>query len=272
MVPIDPSRRRFLKTSSFAYAALGLGGGALGSPGAPSWISRPMRWAQLTLVEDDPGKFDIGVLARLLPRAPTRDAVCLSAGGCVAYYPTEVPFHHRSAWLGDRDLFGELVAGCRQLGMVVVARTDPHATYDDVQAAHPDWIAVDADRQAAPALGLARDVGHLRPRPLQLRVHDRGARGRSSRATASTASSSTAGPARACATASTAGRTSAPPPVTSCPGTRRPAGSRRSRTTCSGASSALFDLWQLWDAEVRKINPDSCVIPNTGGGASSRST
>jgi hypothetical protein len=31
----------------------------------------------------------------------------------------------------------------------------------------------------------------------------------------------------------------------------------------------LFDLWRFWDAEVRKINPDSCVIPNTGGGATS---
>jgi len=31
----------------------------------------------------------------------------------------------------------------------------------------------------------------------------------------------------------------------------------------------LFDLWRLWDAEVRKVNPDSCVIPNTGGGATS---
>ena len=31
----------------------------------------------------------------------------------------------------------------------------------------------------------------------------------------------------------------------------------------------LFELWRLWDAEVRKINPDSCVIPNTGGGATS---
>jgi hypothetical protein len=28
-------------------------------------------------------------------------------------------------------------------------------------------------------------------------------------------------------------------------------------------------LWQLWDTAVRKINPDSCVIPNTGGGATS---
>ena len=67
-----------------------------------------------------------------------------SAGGCVAYYPTEVPLHHRSRWLGNRDVFGELVKGCRDLGMVVLARTDPHATHDDVQQAHPDWIAVDA--------------------------------------------------------------------------------------------------------------------------------
>ncbi len=29
------------------------------------------------------------------------DAATLSAGGIVAYYPTEVPLHHRSAWLGD---------------------------------------------------------------------------------------------------------------------------------------------------------------------------
>jgi hypothetical protein len=32
----------------------------------------------------------------------------------------------------------------------------------------------------------------------------------------------------------------------------------------------LFELWRLWDSEVRKINPDSCVIPNTGGGETSR--
>jgi hypothetical protein len=32
----------------------------------------------------------------------------------------------------------------------------------------------------------------------------------------------------------------------------------------------LFDLWRLWDTEVRKINPVSRVIPNTGGGATRR--
>ncbi len=103
-----------------------------------------MRWAQLTLVEDDPGKFDPGFWLDYFKRTHS-DGVCLSGGGCVAYYPTEVPLHHRSAWLGDRDVLGELIAGCRAMGMTILVRTDPHATYDDVQAAHPDWIQVDVE-------------------------------------------------------------------------------------------------------------------------------
>jgi hypothetical protein len=48
-------------------------------------------------------------------------------------------------WLGDRDVLGELITGCRKLGMSVLVRTDPHATYDDAKAAHPDWIAVESN-------------------------------------------------------------------------------------------------------------------------------
>src|SRR3954465_15423253 len=145
-VTIPTARRRFLQSSMLAVAGATVGGfdvrrANLSAP-APSWVDRPMRWAQLTLVEDDPGQFDPDFWLSYFRRTRS-DAVCLSAGGCVAYYPTNVRFHHRSAWLGDRDPFGGLVEGCRKLGMVVIARTDPHATYDDVHAAHPDWIAVD---------------------------------------------------------------------------------------------------------------------------------
>ncbi|MCX6622428.1 MAG: beta-galactosidase trimerization domain-containing protein, partial [Acidobacteria bacterium] len=31
----------------------------------------------------------------------------------------------------------------------------------------------------------------------------------------------------------------------------------------------LFELWRLWDAEIRKINPAACFIANSGGGAGS---
>jgi hypothetical protein len=110
------------------------------------WFDRPMRWAQLTLVENDPGRFDPDFWLDYFARIRA-DAACLSAGGIVAYYPTEVPLHHRSAWLGSTDPFGSLVAGCRRLMMHVIARTDPHAVRDEVRAAHPDWISVDADGQ-----------------------------------------------------------------------------------------------------------------------------
>lgn len=148
------SRRDFLQvTGAGAFASLGsplahTSAGAQPATQAPvgpgdavsGWFDRPMRWVQLTLVENDPGRFDPQFWLDYFRRLHA-DAATLSAGGIVAYYPTEVPLHHRSAWLGESDPFGTLVAGCRALGMQVVARTDPHAARENVRAAHPDWIA-----------------------------------------------------------------------------------------------------------------------------------
>jgi putative glycosyl hydrolase-like family 6 (GHL6) protein/glycosyl hydrolase family 42 (putative beta-galactosidase) len=144
------NRRDFLKTS----ALLGVGTAAIGNqsfsqtgtPGGSgeTWFDKPMRWAQLVLVENDPGQYDPQFWLDYFKRTHS-DAACLSAGGIVAYYPTKVPLHHRSAWMKESDPFGELLAGCRKLNMYVLARTDPHAARQEVYDAHPDWIAVDAE-------------------------------------------------------------------------------------------------------------------------------
>jgi hypothetical protein len=154
MNPVRLTRREFLQSTAVAGTsaafvritpALWGQGIPTGTPApVPAWASKPMRWAQLTLVEDDPAHFDTAFWLDYFKRTCS-DGVCLSGGGCVAYYPTEVPNHHRSAWLGDRDVLGELIVGCRELGMSVLVRTDAHATYDDAQVAHPDWIAVEAN-------------------------------------------------------------------------------------------------------------------------------
>ncbi len=140
-------RREFLRASAAAgaYAVLGTPWPAAAEVAEP-WFDRPMRWAQLVLVENDPGRFDPDFWLDYFKRVHA-DGACLSAGGAVAYYPTKVPLHHRSAWLGDSDPFGDLVRGCRRMGMAVIGRTDPHATWNDVQQAHPDWVAVDAKGQ-----------------------------------------------------------------------------------------------------------------------------
>ena len=139
------SRRDFLTA-----AAVVAGASAFEASAAPvepdPLFDRPMRWAQLTLVENDPGTYDLAFWLDYFRRTHS-DGVTLSAGGCVAYYPTKVPLHYRSAWMKDTDPFGDLIRGCRRLGMTILARTDPHAAHQDVYDAHPDWIAVDASGQ-----------------------------------------------------------------------------------------------------------------------------
>src|SRR5438876_1578708 len=136
------NRRDFLLSTAMAGSALASPGQTV-APASDGWFDRPMRWAQLTLVEDDPGKYDLAFWLDYF-KSTHSDAACLSAGGSVAFYPTKIPLHYRSQWLRDTDPFGDLVAGCRKLNMVVIARTDPHAAHQDMYDAHPDWIAVDA--------------------------------------------------------------------------------------------------------------------------------
>jgi hypothetical protein len=274
------SRRRFIKSAALAGAAVTVSEftwrSAHAAPTAtdplaparpaPSWVDKPMRWAQLTLVEDDPPKFDLAFWLDYFARTKS-DAVCLSAGGCVAYYPTEVPFHHRSAWLGDRDVFGELVAGCRKLGMVVIARTDPHATYDDVQAAHPDWIAVTADGKprrhwASPEMWVTCGLGPYNFDFMTRVKEEIMTRYKVDGIFINRWNGSGTCYCEHCRTAFKAD-TGFDLPRTNV--AQDPA--RHAYLLWS--QNRLFDLWQHWDAAVRKINPDSCVIPNAGGGATS---
>ncbi len=265
------SRRGFLSYSASTGMAALVGNFevrevafGIADPRSEGWFDRPMRWAQLTLVEDDPGKFDPEFWLDYFKRVHA-DAACLSAGGCVAYYPTQVPHHYRSAWLGDRDSFGELVAGCRRLGMVVVARTDPHAIHQDAAQAHPDWIAVDAegsrrrhwadtDFWVTCALGpynfefmsqVHREIMTL------YRVDG-------------IFSNRWAGSGMCyCAPCQRSFRAFCGLDL---PRTQDPRDARW-RNYILWRQQRLFELWRLWDGEIRKINPNARFIPNTGGGA-----
>jgi hypothetical protein len=93
---------------------------------APTKYNEAMRWMQVAFTEDDPGRWDLQFWLDYFRRSRA-DAVCVSAGGSIAFYPSQVPYHHRAADLGARDIFGDLVRGSRALGMSVIARIDPHA-------------------------------------------------------------------------------------------------------------------------------------------------
>ncbi|MFD3406678.1 alpha-amylase family protein [Kribbella sp. NPDC058693] len=107
-----------------------------------NWARTATRWAQITLAEDDPAHFDADLWLQLM-RDSKSNATCISAGGYVAYYPTQLEYHYRSKFLADTDPFGTLVEGARSLGMTVMARVDPHAIHADAAEAHPEWLARD---------------------------------------------------------------------------------------------------------------------------------
>ncbi len=73
------------------------------------------------------------------------NAVLLNGGGIVAFYPTEVPYQHRSEFLGSRDLFGEMSAAARERGLRVVARMDCNYAYEEALLAHPEWFERNQD-------------------------------------------------------------------------------------------------------------------------------
>lgn len=141
-------RRKFIQHAGFIGGAVSLlGETAFANSFTGSedpWFDKSMRWAQLAFVENDPGRCDPDFWLNYFDKIHA-DGVLLSAGGIVAFYPTEIPYHHRSAWLGNSDLLGYMVKECRKKNRTIILRTDPHATRQDMYDAHPDYIAVTAD-------------------------------------------------------------------------------------------------------------------------------
>jgi hypothetical protein len=255
------TRREFLTAAALAAAAAT----ADAAPAdADPLFDRPMRWAQLTLVENDPGTYDLQFWLDYFQRTHS-DGVTLSAGGCVAYYPTKIPLHYRSAWLKDTDPFGDLVRGCRKLGMTILARTDPHAAHQDVFDAHPDWIAVDASGQkrrhwAMPELWVTCALGpynfefmtEVTREIVQMYQVD------------GVFSNRWAGSGMCYCEHCT--RNFKQATGLDLPRTNDPQNPSR-RAYIEWHQHRLFELWDVWDKAIHEANPKARFVANSGGGA-----
>ena len=281
--------RREWMIETGALAAVGT---ALGQQApAKGWFDRPMRWAQLAFVEDDPGRYDPKFWLDYFRRIHA-DAACLSAGGCIAFYPTKVPLHYRSKFLGNTDPFGEMLAGCRKLGMNVIARVDPHASHQDVYDAHPDWIAVEANGKprrhwAMPSLWVNCALGPYNFEFMTTVIREIMTLYKVDGIFANRWSGSGMCYCQHCQqnfkafsgldlprTASApAGGGGGRGTAGGAPGAAGARGGGGARGTAGAPDEAraqynawqrnrLFELYSLWDAEIRKLNPDAVYFPN----------
>ncbi len=114
-----------------------------------AWYQQPMRWGQVNINELDAQRFDMNWWVDYFRRCHL-DGVTLNAAGLVAYYPSRVALEPRSRFLGQRDLFGELVPAARKAHLRVLARFDPSCQHEDFYFAHSDWFSV--NKQGKPNL------------------------------------------------------------------------------------------------------------------------
>ena len=255
------TRREFVRNVSLAAAC---GPFAMGAMDKPGLLDRPMRWAQLAFVEDDPGNYDPKFWLDYFQRIHA-DAACLSAGGCVAFYPTEIPYHYRSKFLKGSDPFGEMVAGCRKLGMNVIARTDPHAIHEEAAAAHPEWIAVTADGKKRRHWAAADQWVSCALGPYNFEFMTAVTREIVTRYKVDGVFSNRWEGSGQCYCESCLKNFKAFSGM-DMPRTLDPRDAAR-RQYIVWHQKRLFELWRLWDSEIKKINPEGTFIANTGGGA-----
>ncbi len=115
-------------------------------------MDRVRRWGQTNLCERDPERYDASFW-RAHWRRTRVQGVIVNGGGIVAYYPSELELHYRARALGERDLFGEIVAAARGEGLAVLARMDSNRAGEAFYRAHPDWFCVDRAGEPVRAQG-----------------------------------------------------------------------------------------------------------------------
>jgi hypothetical protein len=153
-MPQVQTRRTFLKQSvlaTFTLSGTDLLAADLSSSKSDSseakaapWYRCCLRWGQTNITELDVTRYDIPWWCDYWKRTCVQ-GIIVNAGGIVAYYPSKHPLHRRAQFLGERDLFGELLHAARKDGIAVLARMDSGGAADEFYHAHTDWFCVDSN-------------------------------------------------------------------------------------------------------------------------------
>jgi Hypothetical glycosyl hydrolase 6/Beta-galactosidase trimerisation domain len=132
------TRRSFNNGLLLAGAAMGISEAAAEGT-APFWYDRIRRLGQININEKDAETLDIDKWVSYWSSLKV-DGLVVSCAGIIAFYPTQVPYHHKAKFLGNRDVYGDFSKATRQAKIRVIARLDPTYAFPELFEAHPDWF------------------------------------------------------------------------------------------------------------------------------------
>lgn len=114
----------------------------MGKAASKPWHTQSLRLAQINLREIDPGSLDVDWWMSYLSGSKV-DVLSFNVGGSVAYYPSRLPGHPVTPFLGGRDVVGELTEAAKGKGIKVLGRLDFNRTGEALYHEHPDWFTRD---------------------------------------------------------------------------------------------------------------------------------
>ena len=106
------------------------------------WAKNANRVLLINLREGDEPKVDAEALVANA-KEYCATAFCISGGGIVAFYQTQIVGHRISSGLGERDLLAEIIPVAHREGIRVIARIDPSCAPKALAADHPEWFSRD---------------------------------------------------------------------------------------------------------------------------------
>ncbi len=121
------------------------------------WWQKQMRIIQYNLQSKDAPLMDCAKIAEETREMGGNVVVMNVAGGGVAWYPTEVPFHYVNEWLPkDRDILREIIEECHKRDIKVIGRIEFGSLEEETFYQKPQWAARGAD-------GAPKPLGNDRP-------------------------------------------------------------------------------------------------------------
>jgi hypothetical protein len=110
------------------------------------WHQQPLRILQTVLRQPDAANYNVDSVVQYMQEV-NANVLVINGGGVVDYFQNTLPMANVNPYIGERDLLADIVEGCHQSGIKVIARVDFRGVHQERYNLHPDWFAKDENNE-----------------------------------------------------------------------------------------------------------------------------